>query len=167
MTSREYPDRPLVGVGAVILHGEGQDTRVLLARRGRAPSLDEWSIPGGLIKVGETLRQAVAREVEEETGLRVHASTLLELVDHIIHESEEVGDTPDQQESVKSSDCRIKYHYVIADYLCELEGGQRPMSARPSSDAAELRWCLRSELAQFNLQPALLQILEKCFQKRV
>ena len=162
MTSREYPDRPLVGVGAVILHGEGQATRVLLARRGRAPSLGEWSIPGGLVKVGETLRQAVAREVEEETGLRVEVSTLLELVDRIIHESEEAGAAP-----IQNADGRIKYHYVIADYLCEMEGDLQPMSAKPSSDATELRWCLRSELSQFNLRPALLQILEKSFQKRV
>src|SRR5690242_6999448 len=113
MTSREYPDRPLVGVGAVILHGEGQATRVLLARRGRAPSLGEWSIPGGLVKVGETLRQAVAREVEEETGLCVEAVTLLELVERIIHESEEVRDAPLEKASVKSTNDKIKYHYVI------------------------------------------------------
>jgi len=168
MTSREYPDRPLVGVGAVIIHGHGDSARVLLARRGRAPSLGEWSIPGGLVKLGEALEQAVAREVAEETGLRVKVVRLVEILDRIIYEQENSGNQQDQQAQQverESLGKRVQYHYVIADYLCYLEPGQLPTAAIPSSDATELYWCTPRELPKFHLRPILLQILQKCLEQ--
>src|SRR5271166_5456340 len=96
---REYPGAPLVGVGAVVVEAG----RVLLVRRGTEPLLGQWSLPGGLVEVGEGLTDGVVREVREETGLIVEPIVLIELLDRI----HRVGD-------------RVRYHYVIADYLCRV-----------------------------------------------
>lgn len=119
MLQREFPSSPLVGVGAVIV----DRGRVLLVRRGTEPAKGMWSIPGGLIETGEKLRQAVVREVREETGLAVEPVALIELLDRIIRE----GD-------------RVRYHYVIADYLCRVTGG----TLGAASDVDEVRWVERS-----------------------
>ncbi len=111
---------PLVGVGGVIV----QEGRVLLVRRGTEPLRGRWSIPGGLIEVGEMLGEAVAREVREETGLEVEPVALVELLDRIHRE-----------------DGRVRYHYVIADYLCRVTGG----TLKAASDADEVRWVDREE----------------------
>src|SRR5437868_8435563 len=113
---REYPQHPIVGVGAVIVEGD----RVLLVKRGKAPLVGEWSIPGGLLELGETLRQAAEREAFEETGLVVRATELLGVFDRVI---------PDEQH-------RTIYHYVLIDFLCENISGE----LRASGDAAEARW---------------------------
>src|SRR5208337_1183598 len=94
---REYPQAPLVGVGAVIVY---QD-RVLLVRRATEPLKGRWTLPGGMLELGETLAQGVAREVREETGLEVEVVELVEILDRIHRQ----GD-------------RVRFHYVIADYLC-------------------------------------------------
>lgn len=117
---REFPEMPLMGVGAVILH-EG---RVLMVERGTEPLKGHWSIPGGLLELGESLAAGVRREVLEETGLEVEVLDLVELLDRI-HITED----------------RVQYHYVIADYLCRPVGGE--LSA--GSDAAAVRWIERSE----------------------
>src|SRR5437016_12605482 len=91
--SREYPDRPLVGVGAVIV----RDSCVLLIRRGHAPLLGEWSLPGGAVECGETLREAAAREVREETGLNVEVGDMLGVYERV----------------TRSDDGRVRYHYVL------------------------------------------------------
>ena len=132
---REYPSRPLVGVGAVIVsHG-----RVVLVRRGRAPALGEWSIPGGLVHVGERLRDAVVREGLEETGLIIEPGDLIELVERIF---------PDP-------DGRIRFHYVVADYLCCVKGG----NLRPSSDALDAAWFRREDLEQLGICRAMMRVL--------
>jgi ADP-ribose pyrophosphatase YjhB (NUDIX family) len=120
MLQREYPSAPLVGVGAVIVH----DGRVLLVQRATEPALGRWSIPGGLIEVGEALTEAVVREVLEETGLEVEPVELIELLDRIHRDGN-----------------RIRYHYVIADYLCRIAGG----TLKAASDAAAVRWAERTE----------------------
>ena len=117
---REFPEAPLVGVGAVIVH-EG---RVLLVQRGREPLKGRWSLPGGMVELGESLQAGVIREVEEETGLLVEPVELIELLDRIHREGE-----------------RIRYHYVIADYLCRVTGGE----LKASSDADAVRWVERKE----------------------
>lgn len=122
MTSREYPERPIVGVGAVIIH-EG---RVLLVKRGNAPMQGEWSLPGGALEIGETLIEGVRREVLEETGLSVDPVTIVEIFDRIARD--EAG--------------RVQYHYVLVDYLCRITGGS-PVCA---SDAVDLRWASAGEL---------------------
>jgi len=117
---REFPEAPLVGVGAVIVH-EG---RVLLVQRGREPLKGHWSLPGGMVELGESLQAGVIREVEEETGLLVEPVELIELIDRIHREGE-----------------RIRYHYVIADYLCRVTGGE----LKAASDADAVRWVERKE----------------------
>ncbi len=120
MVQREFPVAPLVGAGGIVV----RDNRVLLVRRGREPLKGQWSIPGGLIDVGETLREAVIREVKEETGLDVEPVELIELLDRIHRE-----------------EGRVRYHYVIADYLCRVTGG----ILAAASDADAVRWVERAE----------------------
>jgi 8-oxo-dGTP diphosphatase len=114
--NREYPECPLVGVGAIIVH-RGQ---VVLVKRGRAPLLGEWSIPGGLLETGETLRQGAEREAREETGLVVRATELLGVFERL---------APD-------ADKRTRYHYVLIDFLCEVISGK----LKASEDADDARW---------------------------
>ncbi len=99
---REYPESPLVGVGAVIV----ADGRALLIRRGQAPLLGEWSLPGGVLECGETLRGAVIREAREETGLIVEVGEMLGVYERVI----------------RSDDGRVRYHYVLIDFLCRRVG---------------------------------------------
>ena len=117
---REFPLVPLVGVGAVVVH-EG---RVLLVRRGHEPLKGQWSLPGGLLELGESITDGVVREVKEETGLMVEPVELVELLDRIHRDGE-----------------RVRYHYVIADYLCRVVGGE----LKAASDADEARWVERGE----------------------
>jgi ADP-ribose pyrophosphatase YjhB (NUDIX family) len=132
---REYPDSPLVGVGAVIVdrHGDdhSDDRRVLLIRRGHPPLLGEWSLPGGLLECGETLRQGVVREAHEETGLVVEAAEMLGVYERVI----------------RSDEGRVRYHYVLIDFLCRAVGGD----LKAGSDAADVRWFARDELPALNL----------------
>jgi len=139
---REFPSVPLVGVGAVVVH-EG---RVLLVRRGREPLKGQWSLPGGLLEVGESLIAGVAREVLEETGLIVEPVQLVELLDRIHRENE-----------------RVRYHYVIADYLCRVTGG----TLFAASDADEVRWTERAEWnshSALKLDPITVRVIEAGWQ---
>ena len=111
---------PLVGVGAVVV----DQGRVLLIRRGTEPMKGRWSLPGGLLELGEPLAAGAAREVKEETGLEVEVLGLVEVLDRIYRE-----------------DDRVRYHYVIADYLCRVVGGEM----RAASDADAVRWIERAE----------------------
>src|SRR5271156_6250298 len=128
---REYPESPLVGVGAVIV----QDRRVLLIRRGTAPLLGEWSLPGGVLECGETLREAVVREAREETGLAIEAGEMLGVYERVI----------------RSDEGRVRYHFVLLDFLCRPVGGMVDIKA--GSDAADVRWFTRNELPALNLAP--------------
>jgi ADP-ribose pyrophosphatase YjhB (NUDIX family) len=139
---REFPQTPLVAVGAVIVH-EG---RVVLVRRGSEPLKGHWTLPGGVLEVGETLVEGVVREVREETGLLVEPLQLVELVDRIHREAG-----------------RIRYHYVIADYLCRVTGGE----LRAASDADAVRWVERAEWNSHSalvLDPITVRVIEKAWQ---
>lgn len=116
MTSREYPERPIVGVGAIIFDND----RVLLVRRGHAPMKGEWSLPGGALELGEALEEGVKREVQEETGLVVEPVILVEVFDRIAHDEEG----------------RVQYQYVLVDFLCRIVSG----SPACASDAVDIRW---------------------------
>jgi len=135
--NREYPDRPLVGVGAVIV----QDNRVLLIRRGQAPLLGEWSLPGGVLECGETLQEATIREAREETGLIVETSELLGVYERVI----------------RSEDGRVRYHYVLIDFLCRAVAG----NLKAGSDAADVHWFAREELDGLNLPHDTRDVIEK------
>jgi 8-oxo-dGTP diphosphatase len=128
---REYPESPLVGVGAVVIAVHAGEKRVLLIRRGTAPLLGEWSLPGGVLECGETLREAVAREAREETGLVVEPSEMLGVYERLIRD--------DQR--------RVRYHYVLIDFLCHPVGG----ALKAGSDAADVRWFSREGLPALNL----------------
>ncbi len=125
--AREYPDNPLLGVGAVIV----EENRVLLIRRGQPPLLGEWSLPGGLLECGETLREAVAREAREETGLLVETGEMLGVYERVIRDDAK----------------RVRYHYVLVDFLCHAVDGD----LKAGSDAADVRWFTRDELPALNL----------------
>jgi 8-oxo-dGTP diphosphatase len=128
---REYPESPLVGVGAVIVDDHSDDHRVLLIRRGQPPLLGEWSLPGGILECGETLREAVAREAREETGLVVEAGEMLGVYERLM----------------RGDEGRVRYHYVLIDFLCRPLGGD----LKAESDAADVRWFTRHELPALNL----------------
>ena len=113
---REYPDSPLVGVGAIII----EDGRVLLVKRGHPPLEGEWSIPGGVLELGETLREGAVREAIEETCLIVEPTELLGVYDRVL----------------RDDSGRTLYHYVLVDFLCRRINGE----ARAADDADEVRW---------------------------
>lgn len=138
---REFPDIPLVGVGAVIIEND----RVLLVKRGYPPLLGEWSIPGGVLEVGEMLREAAVREAREETGLAVETGELLGVFDRVLREGE-----------------RIRYHYVLIDFLC------RRISGEPccGTDADEVRWFGVEELEPLKLAPDTFEVIRRGFSAR-
>lgn len=124
---REHPKQPLIGVGALIV----ENGRVVLIKRGKAPLLGEWSIPGGMLELGQTLRQGAEREALEETGLVVRATELLGVFDRVVPDAEG----------------KIIYHYVLIDFLCERVSGELHAGA----DAADARWYKPEEVADLPL----------------
>jgi len=127
MVKRLYPKQPIVGVGAVIIF----DGKILLEKRKNEPGKGKWSIPGGLVEVGEKAEQTVMREVREETGLYVEKPVNIDIVDNII----------------KNVNGEIKYHFIILDYFVKLKGGKLEVG----SDAGELRWVALNEVEKHDL----------------
>jgi 8-oxo-dGTP diphosphatase len=142
---REYPEAPIVGVGAVVIDG----TKVLLVLRGNEPLKGEWSLPGGAVELGETLQQGVVREVLEETGLVVVPAGIVEVLDRITQD--EI--LPD------GASGRVRYHYVLVDFVCHVTGG----ALREGSDADEVRWVAREKLGEYHLAPITVRVIEKAF----
>jgi ADP-ribose pyrophosphatase YjhB (NUDIX family) len=137
---REYPEAPLVGVGAVIVDGG----RVVVIRRGSAPLLGEWSIPGGVLELGETVRAAVVREALEETGLQVEAVDLLGVFDRV----------------VKDERGAVRFHFVLVDFLCRVKGGE----LRAGHDAADARWLTGEELEVFPMEAKAKAVLRQALE---
>jgi len=135
--SREYPDHPRVGVGAIVLH-EG---RVLLVRRGRPPAAGKWSVPGGLLDLGETTAEAARREVREECGIDVRVEGLVGVLDRVIRD--DAG--------------RVRYHWVLVDYLA------RPASTELTvgDDAAEARWVALDEVEKLDTTEGLVDMIRR------
>ncbi len=140
--SRRYPSRPVVGVGAIITRGG----EVLLVRRGREPQKGLWSIPGGVLKVGETLEEAILREVREEVGLEVRVVERVEVVERIL---------PDAKG-------KLEYHYILIDYLCEPAGG----TLQAADDAAEAAWVDHRDLDEYAITTGTTEVINRAFELR-
>jgi 8-oxo-dGTP diphosphatase len=134
---REYPDAPRVGVGAVVL----KDGRVLLVKRGHPPAEGKWSLPGGLVHLGESTEAAAVREVAEECGLRVRLLGMAGVVERI----------------VADPDGRVRYHWVLIDYVAVAEDGD----LRAGSDAAEARWVPIGEIGRYETTQGLAAMVQK------
>src|SRR6202041_3997440 len=132
---REYPEQPLVGVGAIVI----ENSRVVLVKRAHPPLQNQWSIPGGVLEVGELLREAAIREAREETGLTVEPGELLGVYDRVL----------------RDADKRVQYHYVLIDFLCRRIAGD----LAAASDAAEVRWFTRDELPALRLAEDTLDVI--------
>jgi len=147
MTSpREYPERPVVGVGGVII----DRGRALLIRRGSEPLLGEWSIPGGTLELGESLGKGVARELLEETGIEVRVLDMIEVFDRIFLEDGPAG---------AEAKLRPRFHFVIVDYLCERLAGE----PRAGSDVTDVAFAREEELPRFHLTETATRVLKKAF----
>jgi len=137
MMTREYPDRPLIGVGAIIV----ENNRVVVVRRAHEPLKGQWSVPGGVLELGETLHSGAAREALEETGLVVEVGEVLEVFDRIMRDG--YG--------------RVQFHYVLIDFLCRRVSGE----LRAGEDASEARWVTAEELRNFPIADSAQAVLSK------
>jgi ADP-ribose pyrophosphatase YjhB (NUDIX family) len=146
-SSREYPERPVVGIGGVVI----DQGRTLLIRRGSEPLLGEWSIPGGTLELGESLQEGVARELLEETGIVVRVLDLIEVFDRVYLEDGSTG--PEAKKK------RPRFHFVIADYLCELLSGE----PRAGSDVTDVAFAREDQLARFHLTETATRVVKKAF----
>ena len=138
--TRRFPSQPIVGVGAVVIHNR----RVLLGKRGHAPLKGEWSLPGGAVEVGETLEEAVVREILEETGLQITVGPVIDVFDRI----------------TRAADGRIEYHFVLVDYLCAAKNG---IDLKAASDVEALEWAAEDDLARFALPEKTTSVVKQGF----
>ena len=134
---REYPSAPRVGVGAVVLDAG----RVLLVRRGKPPLMGKWSLPGGLVELGETTREAVRREIEEECGLRIRVGEVAGILDHVVRDAEG----------------RIRYHWVLVDYVAFVESG----TLCAASDADEAQWVEVEAVERLDTTDGLMDMIRR------
>ena len=134
---REYPTLPVAGIGAVIMH----DGKILLVKRGSEPGKGKWSIPGGIMELGETAKETTVREVKEETGLDVEVEDLIDVVDNL--ETDEKG--------------RLRYHFIIMDFLASLKKG----SLKAGSDIIEAKWVPLAQVEKFDLTRTFREFFER------
>jgi ADP-ribose pyrophosphatase YjhB (NUDIX family) len=135
--AREYPEHPVVGVGAVVV----RDGRALIVKRAHEPRKGEWSLPGGLLELGESLQDAVRREIKEETTLDIVVGPIIETFDRVHRDDRG----------------RIRYHFVIVDFVCWPTGGE----AVPASDAAGVAWVGLGEIDAFQVNAHARAVIEK------
>jgi mutator protein MutT len=134
------PTAPVVGVGGVVVRGG----KVLLIRRGKEPLHGRWVVPGGTVELGETLEQALVREMQEETGLRVEPLEVLTVFDRIERDGQ-----------------RVVYHYVIVDYLCRWLAGE----AQAASDALDVAWAAPADLPGYDLPAKALEVVQDALRR--
>jgi 8-oxo-dGTP diphosphatase len=137
VSDRRYPEHPIVGVGAVVI----DNGRVLLVRRATEPQAGQWSLPGGRVELGETLTAAVARELQEETGLEIDVGPSVEVLDRIL----------------RDANGRVQYHYVLVDFLCAVRDG----APRAGSDVSEVALADPADLARYRLASDTQAVIEK------
>jgi 8-oxo-dGTP diphosphatase len=140
--NRRYPSRPVLGIGALIFRGN----HILLVERGKEPLKGLWSLPGGALETGESLRDGIRREVLEETGLTVEPVEVATIFERIMRD--EQGQT--------------EYHYVLIDYICEAASGE----ARAATDVSAVAWVSETELLQYKLTEGTLPVILEAFRKR-
>jgi mutator protein MutT len=141
LVKRLYPSQPVVGVGAIIVC----NGKILLEKRKSEPGRGKWSIPGGLVELGESTEQAVIREVKEETGLDVENPELIDVVNNIILDA----------------NGKIEYHFVIVDYFVKLRGGE----LKAADDAEELKWVALDDVEKYNITSTLRAFLQRNMEK--
>ena len=134
---REYPSVPRVGVGAIVLDGG----RVLLVRRGQPPLAGRWSLPGGMLELGETTAEAARREVAEECGLQIRVGELAGILDRVVRDAEG----------------RVRYHWVLVDYVATVESGE----LCAASDADEAQWVEVDEVERLETTDGLLDMIRR------
>ena len=139
---RRYPKRPLVGVGALLF----RRGRILMAQRGKEPLKGWWSLPGGALETGESLADAVRREVREETGLEVEPLRIFEVFERILRDAAGA----------------VEYHYVLVDYVCRVTGGE----LFPGDDVCAVEWMRREDLGAMQITEGTLGVIEKAFRER-
>jgi mutator protein MutT len=139
---RTYPERPVVGVGAVVLH----DQCVLLIKRSHEPLKGEWSLPGGTVELGERLEDAIAREVREETGLEVEVGPIIEVLDRLDHDL--TG--------------RVRHHFVLVDFVCRAVRG----TLRTGSDADAVTWARIDRLSEYGVADLTVSVITKAAGRR-
>ncbi|HEX68770.1 MAG TPA: NUDIX domain-containing protein [Candidatus Bathyarchaeota archaeon] len=131
----------MVGVGAIIV----QDGKILIVRRSSEPGKGKWSVPGGLVELGETVEQAVVREVREECGLDVEVDRLIDVVDSMTFDR----------------NGRLKYHFIILDFFVKIKGGK----LRPGDDAKEAMWVSLEEVENYDLTKTFRDFLKRNMEK--
>jgi 8-oxo-dGTP diphosphatase len=139
---RRYPKRPIVGVGAIILKRD----RILMAQRGKEPLKGWWSLPGGALELGESLKDAVTREVREETGLEIRPLEVFEIFERIMRDS---SGAPE-------------YHYILIDYTCRITGG----TLCAGDDVCQVEWVRRQDLPALQITEGTLAVIERAFDSR-
>jgi len=142
--SRIYPSAPIVGVGVITFNAENE---VLLVKRGNEPSKGLWSLPGGMVELGERVREAGIREVKEECNIDIEPEDVISVVDLIL----------------KDRDGTVKYHYILIDYLAKYIGGE----LKPQSDVTNAGWFFQQELSELDIPEVTRNVLEKAFRLEV
>ncbi len=143
--SREYPQAPIVGVGAVIIDGSGKDARVVLIRRDKPPRAGKWSLPGGAQELGEGIYDAARREIFEETGLQIKVLGMIDVVDSIN----------------KDDDGHIRYHYTLVDIAARVSGGE----LCAGDDACDAKWFSLEDIRTMELPLKALRIIEDALEQ--
>ena len=147
---REFPERPIVGVGGVVI----EDQRVLLILRGNEPLKGQWSIPGGTLELGETLKEGTARELTEETGLQVQVTEMIEVFERF-----NFGHGADKAWTTLEERRRPRFHFVIVDFLCQRISGE----AMAGGDVTDVAWADEDDLEKFALTPTATRVIRKAF----
>ena len=129
-------------MGALIFDGDA----ILLVERGREPLKGYWSLPGGVLEIGESLKDGIRREVREETGLEVEPLEIVEVFERIMRDSEG----------------KAEYHYVLIDYVCSAAGG----TLGAADDSSAVAWVMRGDLAKYRLTDGTLTVIEKAYNQR-